>query len=242
MSNSADATAIRENYLLKVALLDVSDPKITRTLSCPADATFDTFNEALQIAFGWVFCHLYEFRILEKPFKNRLDLSLLDISTEKPEDLGPQMRAMMGSNMRAPTPWRNSRKIQLYKYLENPSYKQKHLIYVYDYGDGWQHSITLLGRGKKTEKFICLDGEGHACAEDVGGFTGWQELKEAYRVESPSTEQERLKAWYENRCSNGYTAGLGMDKLWRWNQDNINSRLMALPKLPQEHDRESDTF
>ena len=240
MSSSTDAP--RENYLLKVALLNVSNPRITRTLSCPADATFEELHEALQIAFGWTFRGLYEFSVLDTPYQHRSSYSPLVISNEKPLDMGSETRAVVRHDMKAPTEWRSSRRFQLHTCLKNPSYKQKHLIYVYDYGNDWQHSITLLGRGKNTEKFVCLDGEGHACAEEAGFESGWEKLKEAYRAKSPSPEQEALKAWYENDCENGYTAGLGTDKLWRWDQDMINSRLMALPKLPQGHDRDSDTF
>lgn len=53
------------NYILKFHLYPdkISNPSIWRTLSCPADATFQDLHEALQIAFGYASTHTYDFRI-----------------------------------------------------------------------------------------------------------------------------------------------------------------------------------
>ena len=84
----------------------------------------------------------------------------------------------------------DSMRYKLCKYFENPLYEGKILQYEYDFGDGWEHSITLIGRAPSTNNwFTCADGEGHVPSEDVGGPHGWQKLKEAYRNETPDREQ-----------------------------------------------------
>ena len=54
-----------ENYLLRVQLelgSNVNTP-ITRTISCPGNATFHQLHRALQIAFGWATTHTYDFKV-----------------------------------------------------------------------------------------------------------------------------------------------------------------------------------
>jgi len=52
----------RQNYLLKVDLHPefTKNDRITRTLSCPATATFAVFHEALLVAFGWANTYQYD--------------------------------------------------------------------------------------------------------------------------------------------------------------------------------------
>ena len=56
----------RQSYLHQVDLhLEFTEnPRITRTLSCPATATFAAFHEALLVAFGWANTYLYDFDFL----------------------------------------------------------------------------------------------------------------------------------------------------------------------------------
>ncbi|KAI8956761.1 MM3350-like domain-containing protein [Daldinia sp. FL1419] len=60
--------------------------------------------------------------------------------------------------------------------------------YTYDFGDNWEHEMTLLGRAEPSD-FVCIGGSGHPVAEDVGGTRGWRDLKEAYRTAQPDEEQ-----------------------------------------------------
>lgn len=45
-----------------------------------------------------------------------------------------------------------------------------------------------------TTHFTCMEGEGHGCAEDVGGYIGWKELLKAYDAPNPTNYQnEKMK-------------------------------------------------
>ena len=105
--------------------------------------------------------------------------------------------------------------MKLDQYMGHAAYKDHFLKYIYDFGDNWVHSLTYIGRAPKTTQFVCIDGEGHGCAEDVGGPSGWDELKEAYRSPSPNETQEEVKDWYEKHATNGFFTGLAGERLWR---------------------------
>lgn len=55
----------RPNYIIKfhVCPRDVTDPPVTRTLSCPADALFYHLHMALQVAFQWSTTHSFDFAV-----------------------------------------------------------------------------------------------------------------------------------------------------------------------------------
>ncbi len=46
--------------------------------------------------------------------------------------------------------------------------------YLYDFGDGWDHTIEVIGRGD--DQPGCRYGEGMCPPEDVGGVSGYAEL------------------------------------------------------------------
>lgn len=99
------------------------------------------------------------------------------------------------------------------------------IVYTYDFGDKWEHSLTIIGREDATRNFVCLDGSGHYVAEDVGGVRGWQSLKEAYRVASPTREQKERRAWFEGQASNFDPRGLAGDRVNSWDREMINRAL-----------------
>ncbi|KAK4225969.1 hypothetical protein QBC38DRAFT_249065 [Podospora fimiseda] len=87
------------------------------------------------------------------------------------------------------------------------------MMYTYDFGDNWEHLMTVEGRAPVTHDFICLSGEGHGVAEDVSSAQGWEALKAAYRAESPSKKQKEKMEWYEKRAVNGDREGLRGDRV-----------------------------
>ncbi|OJJ48538.1 hypothetical protein ASPZODRAFT_14669 [Penicilliopsis zonata CBS 506.65] len=215
---------IRQNYILKVDLLPrfISNPRITRTLSCPATATFATLHEALIIAFGWSNTHLYDFKVY-----NHSDARGREHRLAGPESLLTITdTSLNGDMMMGPT--RDSSKVKLFQVLDNSTTKGKTIHYLYDLGDGWEHVVTCTGRSDATQHISCLEGEGHGCAEDVGGPLGWEELLEAYDAESPTSDQKEQIIWYETFASNGDPEGLRGELKWKWDKDGINEQLKEL--------------
>ena len=103
--------------------------------------------------------------------------------------------------------------VTLAEVYEKPEWKDKVLIdYEYDHGDSWGHQLSLLGRAtpgmnaqfgaSSAMKIICLNGQGHAAAEDAGGMWGWEDLKDAFKHPRKAENRERID-WYKNGCLNG---------------------------------------
>lgn len=76
----------RQNYIIEFQLHpdDIQNPTVSRTLSCPADATFQKLHLALQGAFGWGRAHCFDFAVLDPSYK-------------APTDMAESMRRMMST-------------------------------------------------------------------------------------------------------------------------------------------------
>ncbi len=71
------------------------------------------------------------------------------------------------------------------------------LIYLYDFGDGWEHAIVLEKRLPQTEDAsypACVEGQ-YACPpEDCGGVSGYRDLLKILRT--PGHKQyEEMREW-----------------------------------------------
>lgn len=64
--------------------------------------------------------------------------------------------------------------------------------YLYDFGDGWEHDITVLGPGGFDPG--CVYGEGDCPPEDVGGPTGYTEMLAAL-ADRTHPEHEAMAQW-----------------------------------------------
>ena len=236
--SQSDAYPGRQNYLIKVALQRVEDPQIIRTLSCPAEATFHEFHQALQLAFGWVFCHQYSFGVLDHTIVEYpvQDCAARDFraparghwrSDGDDRELQPQADAVeaeqedpASSVFRQPA---------LREETPGLRVRLRRRVGALDQSTGRRHPISCAWTGK-----------GHPCAEDVGGSTGWKTLKEAYRATEPSAKQKELRSWYGEVLQQWFHGRAGRGRIWRWDRDLVNARLGDLPRLPEEHDRTLD--
>ncbi|KAH8656635.1 hypothetical protein BGZ60DRAFT_435004 [Tricladium varicosporioides] len=115
-------------------------------------------------------------------------------------------------------PNRNSSKVTLFKVLDDAKTKGKTIHYNYDFGDGWEHVVTCTGFTTPTSRFVCVEAKGHGCAEDVGGYSGWQELLEAYDAPNPTIEQKEKISWFETSASNKVPKGLRGELKWQWDK------------------------
>ncbi len=69
-------------------------------------------------------------------------------------------------------------------------------IYAYDFGDGWEHDIEVLGRGGDLPG--CVGGGGACPREDCGGPHGYNELLEAL-ADDRHPDHEMMSAWVGDR-------------------------------------------
>lgn len=182
---------------LKVTL-EIENHNIWRRLVVPINTTFTQLHKVLQAAFSWHDYHLHEFFIYGN---ERQDVSFINhpsyskdgykaivnlVSDEEafdyPNESGIEMIFEKG--------------IKLSEYI--PQYKR--LMYVYDFGDNWQHYIEVQKVIDNYDKnyAVCIDGEGNAPPEDVGGEYGYDEFLEIISDKN-NPEYENMMAWGENQ-------------------------------------------
>ncbi len=131
----------------------------------------------------------------------------------------------------------NGDSITLQAIYENPEYDDHKLKYLYNFGDQWVHIVELLGHTNTiTDDVICIGGIGHPPAEDCEGAGGWGNLQAAYLSPEQEDALEDRREWYEQDCHNGDPMGLAGDRLWRWDQDAVNTKLAGIYSLPDDED------
>ena len=204
-SSPADPVSAN-NYLIQAILSGSTNPTVSRLLSLPPSLTFDKLHQVLQIAFGWTNIHMHDFNVSlieddEAGFmRSRHCLFICTDPSDFPDDdIGNESKA--------------EAEVTLADVYEKAEWKDKAEIeYQYDHGDGWIHRLALLGRatpGTNAQfgvpcgvKVLCLGGQGHAAAEDVGGMWGWEDLKDAFKHPRKAESRERIE-WYKACCLNG---------------------------------------
>jgi hypothetical protein len=164
-------------YQLKISLNGIRPP-IWRRVAVPSDITFHDLHTVIQITMGWEDYHLYEFET---------DHMIIDIPDEV--DFFPARKEKL-----------DAQTTKLYEIITEE--KQK-LTYTYDFGDHWEHTITvekIETRPDKLEHPVCLKGKRACPPEDIGGIYGYMEIVSMLKEEHPDSyiqkEIESFTEWY----------------------------------------------
>jgi Plasmid pRiA4b ORF-3-like protein len=155
-------------YQLHIELLYL-EPAIWRRILVPASIKLSKLHVVLLWTMGWAGGHLHEFVIGDDHY------GIPDPNYDTPPLIQREDRITLAAALGA----------------------RKAFTYLYDYGDGWEHRVTIEkilppDPGLKAPR--CLDGA-HACPpEDVGGPPGYIEFLEA--INDPShDEHESMLEW-----------------------------------------------
>lgn len=143
-------------------------PPIWRRFLIEDSVNFHQLHNIIQEVMGWENCHLYEFFVG--------DMNIL----EPNEDYSG--------------PIEDSKRIKLKEVL---SEKQK-FGYMYDFGDSWDHIITvekILEKDKQQKYPVCIGGERACPPEDCGGNYGYEELLEIRKNKNHPEYEERIVEW-----------------------------------------------
>lgn len=130
-------------------------PPIWRRVLVDKKTTFFELHQIIQIAMGWGNYHLYEFKINN----NRVG--------EPEEEFDDFFYG--GKLVDAST-------VTLDSFIADTGEK---FVYEYDFGDGWEHQLTVekfLPRDSKTNYPSCIGGKLNCPPEDCGGVGGFYEL------------------------------------------------------------------
>ncbi len=144
-------------------------PRIWRRLSLPGDLTLDAVHTLLQAAMGWTDSHLHRFQPgiemgYDQPY----------FVTEFDEEEGEEGTREEG--------------VRLDQVLRAPGDR---LTYLYDFGDGWEHLVTLESVAPLTpddREPRCLGGARACPPEDVGGIGGHHEIAAWLRAGAPADD------------------------------------------------------
>lgn len=163
-------------YEFEVSLHDIK-PRIWRRFLLRKASTFADLHAAIQAAFDWEECHLWEFR---SPGRRGVTLAGL-----------PSTFDMDGE-----TP--SASKVKLSSYFGETS-GAKRCVYLYDFGDGWEHDVKLRKTQSVSESFRrrLLAGDRSGPPEDSGGPFGYQRYVELLESgEDPAGDDaEELLEW-----------------------------------------------
>ena len=131
MRGEIKAHIMKRIFRLRVKLLGI-EPPVWRTLEVDSGHLFYEFHHILQIALGWENRHLFMFR------KGSRQIGIPDPGFDDPK--------MDASN-----------EVHLFEVLDKQGAE---MFYEYDFGDGWQHLITLESEISRTQYSfpICLQG------------------------------------------------------------------------------------
>jgi len=147
--------------------LEGISPKIWRRFLVKDNLTFQKLHEIIQIVMGWGNYHLYAFCVGKEK-----------IGLPDPHFDNKQL---------------NAKKIKIKDKL---SAKQK-FGYVYDFGDNWEHTLTVEKILDDNGTFVpvCLGGERAGPPEDCGSYPGYYELIKIKKNKKHPEYQERIVEW-----------------------------------------------
>ena len=145
-------------------------PPVWRRIDVPLSMTLRTLHETIQGCFGWTSNHLYKFDVDDAHYG------------EPDPDYAPEHQLLRADAKRLSA-------------LVKAGHRR--LAYVYDFGDYWEHNLTIekLTTGDAETRYPAyVDGAGRTPPEDVGGPGGYASFLE--RIENPNdAEHDATIEW-----------------------------------------------
>ena len=148
-----------------------SKPEIVRRVLVLSSVSLLELHLSIQYAMGWTDSHLFEFKRGDLNFGIRYPETELEF---------PDLIDALGT--------------QVAGVLKRPG---QMLIYIYDFGDYWEHKIQLNGHLDIDPDVIyphCVSGSGNCPPEDCGGIHGFSEMLEILKDKN-NPEHKSFKQW-----------------------------------------------
>jgi len=170
------------SFDIKIELLNVTSPTVWRRIKVNKDISFHKLHLYIQAAFGWRNSHLYQFS--ENGFSSKIRIA-------SPHD---EEAAFDGTEVTIERIF-----FTMYNEYHSVKEKAKGLKYIYDYGDGWEHDISVIGFDRDGgSKAQLINGQGACPPEDCGGVHGFEEVKKSLKTGEPSQiHGESWVTWLE---------------------------------------------
>lgn len=152
--------------------LEHLEPRIWRRVAVSLTTNLRSLHEVIQAVMPWENTHLYQFTTDDRVY-----------GEPGPEDAAWGRKIYQAKSMRLGT--LISRGVTEF-------------LYTYDFGDDWQHRITVESVGVAdpgVDYPIFIDGERRAPPEDVGGPPGFMDFFEAISKRSHAQHKDMVR-WY----------------------------------------------
>lgn len=179
-------------FELDVRLQEI-EPPIWRRLEVPGSLSLEDVHYAIQVAMGWTNSHLHQFKIGDKHY------GMADVDDTGDLEL------------------EDEREYRLEDLVEAGAI----FVYEYDFGDGWEHDVTVknVTTVTKPPRSRCVAGARACPPEDCGGSSGYDNLLQA--LANPDHEEhDSLVTWSNDfkperftLPKNGLVLRSGMDQL-----------------------------
>ena len=160
-------------YQFKITLKGIKPP-IWRRIQVPATYSFWDLHVAIQDSMGWTDTHLHNFEIMNPVKHRREEIGIPDTEFFE-NDIKPG--------------WK--KKIAKYFSMNNAK-----AVYVYDYGDNWEHNVVLekiVPEKAGVQYPVCIKGVRACPPEDCGGPDGYQRFLEIIMDPAHEEYQEMLE-------------------------------------------------
>ncbi|MGH1436637.1 MAG: plasmid pRiA4b ORF-3 family protein [Lewinella sp.] len=157
-------------YQLKITLQGSSKPPIWRQILVASTINFQELHAIIQGAMGWTNSHLHAFTDSRRNFFIGIpdNSGMMDVTDGRTKKINTLLKK-----------------------------EKDHVLYEYDFGDGWIHTIELqkiLPVDDKLRYPYLLKGKGSCPPEDCGGIWGYYNMVEA--INDPKhPEHEDLVEW-----------------------------------------------
>lgn len=163
-------------FQFKILLNEIA-PVVWRRIQVPTNYNFWDLHVAIQDSMGWLDCHLHQFTI-KRPHAHKS--VLIGIPDDEPFDDEPDI--LPG--------WET----EVFHYFSDLGVMAS---YLYDFGDNWEHEVTLEGLLVKEKGFKyprCIDGENACPPEDCGGVDGYFRFLESIMIPDHN-EHKEMEEW-----------------------------------------------
>ena len=200
------------SYRLRITL-DLDHYDIHRVIEAPANAQFWQLHQAIQYAFGWFDYHLHMFTVYDGEvaarqhrmyYNKKRRMVILDHGDpEAAMYFDPDEQEIQ-----------SDRGLMLRDVFENIG----SCVYSYDFGDNWEHVITVEERLENgSGRVVLLEMQGERPPEDVGGEGGFEEYMRIISDEN-DPDHEAMVRWAQGTGAEAEAASV----------EAINERLRYL--------------
>jgi hypothetical protein len=156
-------------FRVHVSLMNI-EPPIWRCIELTSQTTLKQFHCILQIAMGWTNSHLHEFIVGSQRYGTP------DVHFDEPGEVIAEGKVHLSTVLPVP---------------------EARILYVYDFGDYWQHSVHLeavLSAQPGIDYPRVLDGARSCPPEDCGGATGYADLVDIL-LDPTHEDFQQMREW-----------------------------------------------